>query len=263
MAHTQVSRDYVLFEARRAPLRAALATAAGGVLVVLGSHALILRLPAAVLRFMEQAFRVDGLAAVLLVNDLLAVYFVTFFVGLGSVVDATVAAREEGRLELVLAKPISGRALIGARLAPVLVTAAATGAIVAIAVALAVSRHVGVGDSITASGALGSSLALVALGVVLLSTLLPLLALSRDRLQALLLAAMVWLGPVLPTGFFIYRPDMFETESGHVAILLLPALLWHDATAAWLGPVALVACIPFGASMVALAGWLLERADAR
>lgn len=257
-----VSRDYLLIEARRAPRRAALAMAVGGILVVLGSHALIVRLPSPVLRFMEQAFRIEGMASVLLINDLLVAYFVGFFLGLGSIIDATVAAREESRLEIIVAKPIRGSVLLAARVGPVLATAAATASVVAIAIAIAVSRHLGAGDPITGCGALGSSLFLVALGLTLLSALLPFLVIARDRLQAMLLATMTWIAPLLPAGFFIYRPDLFVSEHGGASHLLLPSLLWHDATAAWLGPVALAASIPFSVLMMMLAGWLLERSGA-
>ncbi len=260
---THVSADYLVFEARRAPCRAAIASIVGGVLVVLGSHALIIRLPATVLRFMEQAFRLDGIASLLLINDLLAVYFVTFFVGLGSIVDATIATREEGRLELLLAKPIRGRVLLAARVGPVLGLTVVAGTAVALAAALSVSRHLAPGDAITTAGAMGSGLFLVALGVALLSLLLPLLVVARDRLQALLLAAMLWIGPLLGTAFFIYRPDLFEPLDGGRTWLVLPSLLWHDATAAWLGPVALAASLVFATSMLALGGRLLERFDAR
>ena len=258
-----VSRDYLLFEARRAPRAAALAAAACGVLVVLGSHAVIVRLPSPALRYMELAFRLDGIASLLLVNDLLAVYFVAFFVGLGSVLDTTVGAREEGRLELLLAKPLPGRVLVAARVAPILATAASAGAVVAIAMAIAVSRHLCAGDPITGAGTLGAGLFATAVGVALLSLLLPLLVVLRDRLQALLVTTMAWVAPLMPTGFFIYRPDLFATEHGGATLLLLPSLLWHDATIAWLGPVALAASVVFGGLMVLLAGLLLERSDAR
>jgi hypothetical protein len=263
MAVTRVPLDYFLFEARRAPRRAAVATAIGGVLVVLGTHALLVRFPPALFRFMEQAFRIEGLAAILLINDLLAAYFVTFFLGLGGLLDATVTSREEGGLEILLAKPIRGRVLLTARATPVLVAAAVAGSIVAFVVGLTVPRYLAPHDAITPGGALGSSLGIVALGLFLLSVLLPLFVILRDRLYALLLAAMVWIGPVLPTGFFIYRPDLFDAHPGSASSIVLASLLWHDGVAAWLGPLALAASLPFGAIMVMLAGRILERSDAR
>ena len=261
MALAKAHRDYLRFEAMRAPRRAALATALGGGVAVLGAHALVLRLPASMWRFMEQAFRVEGMASILLVNDLLAAYFVTFFLGLGGLLDATVTAREEGRLEILLAKPVRARLLVAARAVPILVTATAAGIVVAIAIAVTVPRYLSPGDAISAGGTLGAALFLVALGALALSALLPVLVVLRDRLLALLLAALVWLAPVLPTGFFIYRPDLFG--DGAASFTVLPALLWHDGVAAWLGPVALGAALPFGAAMVVLAGRILERSDAR
>jgi hypothetical protein len=121
-------RDYFLLEARHAPRRPATAMTIGAALVVLGTHALLSRLPADAIGFMEQAFRIEGTAAVFLMNDLLAVYFATYFVGLMGLLAATVTAREEDRLEILLAKPIRARVLLAARAWPVLLTAAASGA---------------------------------------------------------------------------------------------------------------------------------------
>lgn len=255
--------SYLLFEARRAPWRAALAATGGGALVVFATHALFARFPPTVLRFMEQAFAIEGFGSILLINDLLAAYFVTFFVGLGSLLDATVTAREEGRLELLLAKPIRASVLVAARVSPILVTSALTGSAVAVVIALAVEPHLAPGDPITVRGALGSSLFLVALGVTMLSVLVPVFVVLRDRLQALLVGALAWIGPLLPAGFFIYRPDLFDDGGGIGAFVLVPSLLWHYDVASWLGPVALAVSLSIGAVMVVLGGRILERTDAR
>jgi len=263
MAATSRLGDYVLQEALHAPRRAPLAMAIGGALTVLGAHALLVRFPAAALRFLEQAFRIEGIAAILLINDLLAAYFVTYFVGLAGLLAATVTAREENQLEILLAKPLRARVLLAARVSPVLLSAAAAGVVVSVVIALAVRPHVRSSDMVSTAGALGSSLVFVGLALALLTALLPLLVRMRDGFHALLVGVVVWLAPVLPTAFFIYRPDLFGAAGRHGSVVVLPALLWHDATSAWLGPLTLGAAIPFGAAMVALAGVALERTDAR
>ncbi|WP_437906609.1 hypothetical protein WME95_01405 [Sorangium sp. So ce327] len=255
-------RGYFALEARRAPRRTSLVAAAAGVLVVLGSHALIVRLPAQVIRFLEQAFAIEGMAAVLLINDLLAAYFVAYFVALAGLVDATVTAREERRLELLLAKPIRARVFLAARTAPSLLAGAAAGVVVAASTALAVAPHIGASDMISAAGALGAGLFLVALSIALLSALLPLLARMRDGFLALLVASGAWIAPLMPTAAFIYRPDAFEAHEGLRRATVLASLLWSDATSAWLGPVALAIAIPLAAISIAASGVLLERTDA-
>ncbi|WP_437571077.1 hypothetical protein [Sorangium sp. So ce542] len=256
-------RGYFAHEARRAPRRTSLAAAIAGALVVLGTHALLVRMPAQLIRFMEQAFGIEGMAAVLLINDLLAVYFVAYFVALAGLVDATVTAREEHRLEILLAKPIRARVLLAARTAPSLLAGAGAGAAVAACTALAVAPHIAANDMVSAAGALGGGLALVALALALLSALLPLFARMRDGFHALLVASAVWLAPLLPTAAFMYRPDAFEAREGLRDAVVLASLLWNDATSAWLGPAALALAVPLAAIAIAAAGVLLERADAR
>jgi ABC-type Na+ efflux pump permease subunit len=256
-------RDYFVLEARHAPRRASLVAAIAGVLVVLGTHALLLRVPEQLIRFLERAFRVQGMASVLLINDLLATYFVAYFVALVGLLDATVVAREEDRLEILLAKPIRARVLLAARAAPSLLMGAGAGAVIAICTALAVAPHRVAGDMISVLGALGAGLALVALAAVLLSALLPALVRMRDGFHALLVASIVWIAPLMPTAAFMYRPDAFEAHPGLEHVIVLASLLWNDATSAWLGPAALALAIPVAAISIAAAGVLLERSDAR
>src|SRR5215510_6339042 len=57
-----------------------------------------------VIEFMERGSRLEDLSGVLALNDLMAVYFPTFFLGLTSSLEAVILPREEHRLELLLAK---------------------------------------------------------------------------------------------------------------------------------------------------------------
>ncbi|WP_437485686.1 hypothetical protein WME75_01570 [Sorangium sp. So ce1014] len=255
-------RGYFALEARHAPRRTSLVAAIAGVLVVLGTHALLVRVPAQVVRFLEQAFEIEGMAAVLLINDLLATYFVAYFVALTGLVNATVTAREEHRLELLLAKPIRARVLLAARTAPSLLAGAGAGVVVAACTALAVAPYIEANDGVSVAGALGGGLFLVALAVALLSALLPLLVRMRDGFHALLVASAVWVAPLMPTAAFMYRPDAFEAREGLRDGLVLASLLWNDATSAWLGPAALAIAVPLAVIAVAAAGELLERTDA-
>jgi hypothetical protein len=263
MTSTGSLRDYFLLEARHTPRRAPVAAAIFGVAAVLGTHALLVRFPERAIRLLEQAFHVQGMAAVLLINDLLAVYFAAFFVGLAGLLGAIVTAREEDRLELLLAKPIRARVLLAARVLPVLLAAAASGVVVSVVTALAVISHLAPGDMVTFAGALGGGLSLTSLAVVLLSALLPLLVRMRDSFHALLVGIIVWLVAAMPAAVFIYRPDLFEGHEALRSTIVMSTLIWHDATSAWLGPAALAIALPLCAVFVAIAGRVLERTDTR
>lgn len=256
-------RDYYVLEARHMPRRAPMAAAIVGAAAVLGTHALLVRLPERVIRFLEQAFDIRGMAAVLLVNDLLASYFAAFFVGLAGLLGALVSAWEEDRLELLLAKPIPAHVVLAARVFPILGAAAASGAAVSIVTAIALVPHFAPGDMITVAGALGAGLFLTAYALLLLALLLPLFVRMRDTFHALLVGAVVWLVPVLPSAVLIYRPDLYENHTTLRSTIAMPTLLWHDATSAWLGPLSLVVVIPLCVLFVRLAGRVLERSDTR
>jgi hypothetical protein len=228
-------------------------------LAVPATHWLIERLPERVIRFMEAAFRVRGMAAVLLVNDLLAVYLTAFFAGLAGLLASIVALREESRLEILLAKPITPRLLVAARVWPVLASSGVAGVAVAATTAISIRRHVVAPDMVTATGALGGCLFLVALALVLLAALLPLLVRIRDGFHAFLVGSVVWLVPVLPSAVLIYRPDLFVDRELLRDAVVLASLVWHDAELAWIGPLAL-ACAPLCcAGLVVVAGRGLAR----
>lgn len=254
-------RAYFLLEARHAPWRAPVAMAVWGVAAVFGTHAVLERFPEQALRFLERAFEIRGMAAVLVVNDLVATYFATFFVGLMGLLGTVVAAREEKRLELVLAKPVPARTLLAARVWPVLATSAVVGVLIALTTAAAIGPYLAPGDMVTVAGALGAGLFLVALALVLLAALLPLLVRMRDGFHALLCGSIVWIASAMPAAVLIYRPDLFEGHELVKNTIAMPTLVWHDAISAWLGPVALALAPVVCAGLLTFAGRVLEQTD--
>lgn len=254
-------RDHLAREWRHAPRRAPLVMALVGVIAVAFDHLLLPRFPAAVLDFMRLGFRLDDLTGVIVLNDLMAIYFLTFFVGLTGSLAVVLGAREERRLELLLAKPIPAGVFVAARALPILALTAAVGVTVSAASAAAVALQPQHGASVTATGALGAGLALTALAVVLIAGLqLPFVRL-RDPFTGLLVATLAWLATVMPTAVLLYRPDVF-TGSDVLLALTLPGLLWRSATIASLGPLLLLAALPLAALLTRAAGGLLARSDA-
>jgi hypothetical protein len=61
----------------------------------------------------------------------------------------------------------------------------------------------------------------------------------------------------------LYRPDLYEGRGALADALVLPSLLWHQATSAWLGPLLLaVVALPVAVLLSRVAGALLGRTDA-
>ncbi|MDI1479584.1 hypothetical protein [Polyangium sp. y55x31] len=263
MSETASLRDYFLLEARHTPRRAPIAAAILGGLCVLATHELLVRFPPSAIHFLERAFDLQGIAAVLLINDLMAAYFAPFFVGLAGLLGAIVTAREEDQLEVLLAKPMRARVLLAARVWPILGAAAGAGAAVSIVTGLSIAAHLVPGDMVSAAGALGGGLFLTAFALLLLVMLLPLLVRMRDAFHALLVGSLVWLAPLMPSAVMIYRPDLYEGRAALRSAITLPSLVWHDAAAAWVGPLALLLSAPLCALFVRIAGRVLERTDTR
>src|SRR4051794_16528145 len=100
-------RPYFLLEARAGALRGPLIGLLAGTMMIGATHALVPRLPRAVTDVLETSFAIRGEAALLLLNDYLALYAALFFSGFMALVRAFVAPREERQLELLLSKPVS------------------------------------------------------------------------------------------------------------------------------------------------------------
>ena len=256
-------RDYFVLEARHAPRRAPVGVALAGVLGVVLGHLLIPRMPEGAIAFMELGMRIEGMAAVLLANDLVAIYFAAFFVGAAGLLETVGAAREENRLEILLAKPLRASTLLAARTAPVLASSAAVGGVVSVATSIAVLPHLDASATVTIAGSLGAGVFLTALALVELALLEIVLVRMRDGFQALLVASALWFVAMIPAATLIYRPDALDAHPGLADAIAIPSMLWHDATSAWLGPLALVLAVPIAAVLVVIAAWRLETGDAR
>jgi ABC-type Na+ efflux pump permease subunit len=254
---SEALNSYYRLEAAHAPWRLAGVGVAVGVVVVAACQWLFPRMPAPAIDLMKTGFRLDDMAAVVLFNDYAAVYFVAEFVGLVGLLGVVAVPREERRLELLLAKPVPASALLAARTWPVLGMTAAVG--LGISLACAASAW-SMGGSVEPAGALGSGLLMTALVVLELAALGVVFVRSTDTMQAVLIALLVALAPLMPTATFLYRPDLFVGRDGLASALVTASTVWHGGTLAWLGPLALVVALAAGWLLIGVAGRRLARA---
>lgn len=255
-------RDHLRREWQHTPRRAPLLMALVGLACVLFNHLLLPLFPAPVIEFMRRGFQLADMQGVLVLNDLMGVYLPTFFYGLSSSLAVVLTAREEHRLELLLAKPVRAADFVAARMLPVLVWTAAVGATTSLATAVATALHTGVGTSVGPAGALGGGLTLTAIAVVLIAALQVPFVRIRDPFAGLLLACAVWLATLVPSAVLIYRPDAYAGRATLMHAITSSSLLWHEATLVWLGPLLLLLALPLAALLARAAGALLERSDA-
>jgi ABC-type Na+ efflux pump permease subunit len=235
-----------------------------GIAVVLLTAWLIPLLPAQVNTFMERAFMIRGLGAVVLVNQYVGIYLLPFFAGAAGLMRVLVEPRENRSLEMLLSKPISRRVFLEARVAPVLLSSALVGVVMTGVTALAVRPLTGEGSSVSVAGTLGAGLILTSLAVLLLALLVVPLLLVRDSFQGLLIAFLVWVGPMMPSALLIYRPDLYEgRERLRELIALGPNLIWFDASMLRLGLLAVVVALGLAWGALMLAARVFERTELR
>jgi hypothetical protein len=231
---------YVRAELSREPL-AAMGLGAGlfGAVSILGTVWAVPRLPEGVLTVLSLSLAVEGLPALVLVNTLLAVWFVAYFVGAVVVLRAIPAPRAEGGLDILLVKPVPPAVFVWSRVLPALGLCAAVG------LALSVTQLLGMwgllGADLSAAGVLGVGLTTVAISIAQLGALTALTARTTELAGALGVAIAVFMAPLTPTSVFIYRPDLFPAEGIHRTLFVAPTnLIVHSDVLAWAWPLGMI-----------------------
>ncbi|PTL80885.1 ABC transporter permease [Vitiosangium sp. GDMCC 1.1324] len=259
-----ILRRYHVIEARHAVGWMPLVSLVVGIGIVVFTAVLLPLLPAAVHSFMERAFLIRGLGAVILLNEYTAISMLAFFTGATALMRALVEPRENRSLEMLLSKPISRRAFLSARVGPILLASTVVGAGMSLVTGLVVRPFTGEGSIVSVAGAIGSGLVFTALAVLLLSVLvLPLLRV-RDAFQGLLIAFALWMVPMFPSAVLLYRPDLYEGRDRLRDLIVLgPNLLWYDAAAPLLGVLALVVAFVGAWGALMLGARVFERTELR
>jgi hypothetical protein len=262
MVSSRSLRPYFLLEARAFAVRGPVFGLVAGAAMIAITHLAVPRLPKVALDVLEKSFAVQGLPALLLLNDYLALYAALFFGGFAELVRAFTAPREERQLELLLSKPIPALLFVVARAVPVLAALWLVGAALGGAMALAI-LPISSPASATAAGALGGSIAVASVTVLLLAALTPLLVRSRDGFEALVIGFTAWVLPALPATVYLYRPDLFEGRAALASALVAPAnVVWHDASMLAVAPLITVVCAGLTAVLLNVAGRVLRRTGA-
>ena len=82
-----------------------------------------------------------------------------------------------------------------------------------------------------------------------------------ESMNAVLLALLVALVPMLPSAVYVYRPDLFADRPELAATTVLANLVWYDDALAWLGPALLLLALACAVVGVRAGGRLLASAD--
>ncbi|OJH40680.1 hypothetical protein [Cystobacter ferrugineus] len=257
-------RRYRLIEARHALGWLPLVSLLVGIAMVVFTAVLMPLFPPPVITFMERAFLIRGMGAVILLNEYVGIYLMVFFGGATGLIRALVEPRENRALDMLLSKPISRRAFLMARVGPVLLASMAVGVVMSLVLGLVVRPFTGEGANVSVAGAVGAGLIFTALAVVLLCVLVVPLLLVHDALQGLLIAFAMWILPMIPTAVLLYRPDLYEGRDRLRDLLVLgPNLLWYDAAVPRLTAITLAVASLGAWGALVLGTRMFERAELR
>lgn len=257
-------RRYRLLEARHALGWLPLVSLLVGIAVVVFTALFMPLFPTAVITFMERAFLIQGMGAVILANEYVGIYMLAFFCGVTGLMRALVEPRENRSLEMLLSKPISRRVFLMARVGPILLASSAVGVGMSLVLGLVVRPYTGEGSNVSFAGAVGSGLIFTALAVLLLCVLVVPLLLVRDAFQGLLIAFAMWILPMFPTAVLLYRPDLYEGRDRLRDLIVLgPNLLWYDASVPLLTAIALAVAFVGSCGALVLGTRVFERAELR
>jgi ABC-2 family transporter protein len=216
--------------------------------------------PETMYRFFTRVFRLDGWSDVVLVNSFTGLLFFLYWLGVVDVLRVYVQPYEEQYLDLLLAKPITRREYLLARIVPLLVVLLAIGVVAAGAQRVAM---IAVGLPLDLAAYAGAVAILLALTLCLVALANLLLVGVRDSFTALVVAFVPFMVVMMPGVAFIYRPDVYDAVPILPHLLLLPAnLLWHDDAVTRWGPLVVLALLVATLALVALAGERLARRDA-
>ena len=187
----------------------------------------------AVFRFFERVFQLDDWARIVVANDLTGLWFFIYWIAVFDVLTIYVVPLEERRLDLYLSKPLSRRAYMVARLVPVLLTSigiyTASVGVCWLTLRMAQLAYPAAAFIGAAGAVLAWTLTLVAL--VNLAALW-----TRESYAALLCAFILMALAILPSTFYMYRPDIFTDAPKVRDLIVFPLnLIWYPDFAANLG----------------------------
>jgi ABC-type Na+ efflux pump permease subunit len=217
------------------------------------------RFPESVREFFARILRLPTWPEIVVANELVGIVFFVFWIGAFDVFAIYVAPREERQLDLYLAKPLSRRQYMLARLIPVMVTMAllSGGAVLILWLVLPLA-----GLTYPALPFVGASAVIVGWTACLVAITHFATLSARETYSAALIAFIVIGIALLPGSLYIYRPDLFAEAPLFRAIVIFPlTLLWHpDFTAQWGVPLASV-LIFLTIGLIAASGWRVARRD--
>lgn len=253
--------DYLKQEARAAIRFHHLAVMLGCLIATVGISFLLPTMPESIYRFFKKVFSLNNWTEIILINDFTGVFFALFWVGVVDLLRVYVLPKEEGYLGLLLAKPLSRTQYLFARALPVFTVIFVMGIVLSLFLPLKIALINGAAD-LHLARVVCAGLVTTALVLALLALLNLIFLFAGETYYAVLLAFLLFALVVLPSGVYVYRPDIFQFHTALRDLFVFPGnLLWHGSELLNLMPLILFVSIIGAALLLLCGGWRLKKME--
>lgn len=215
--------------------------------------------PETVFRFFDKVLLLHTWTAIVLGNNLIAIFFFLFWFGLLDILRIYILPLEGEYLDLWLSKPVTRSSYMLAKVLPSFAVLTVFGILAAAAHGLAMFALGQDYDVLAYAGTIAATIGFV---LVMLAAANVALLYVRDSFAALLVGFAIFIACFIPSLVYLYRPDAYAAAPWLADLLVFPTnLVWHpDWAAAWGVPLGL-AFAGLALLLVLLAGALLQGRD--
>ena len=213
--------------------------------------------PESVFRFFSRVLDLPNWPTVIVANFLAGLLFFIFWIGVADVLSIFVIPREQGYLDMLLAKPLKRREYMLARLLPIMCVLLFIGVIASIIqwASMSVSPF-----SYPPDAYAGAAAVTIAWAVLLVVTANLLIMRSRDTFIGLMLAFIPFMISIFPGMFYIYRPDIYAEAARNFLVFPVNLIWFADVAVTW-GWVINAALLAMAVLLAFAAGLIAEKQE--
>jgi hypothetical protein len=213
--------------------------------------------PESVFRFFSRVLDLPNWPTIIVANFLAGLLFFIFWIGVADVLAIFVIPREQGYLDILLAKPLKRREYMLARLLPIMCVLLFIGVTASIIqwASMSVSPF-----SYPPDAYAGAAAVTIAWAVLLVVTANLLIMRSRDTFIGLMLAFIPFMISIFPGMFYIYRPDIYAEAARNVLVFPVNLIWFADVAVTW-GWVIHAALLGMAVLLAFAAGLIAEKQE--
>jgi len=233
----------------------------GAVAGSIATSLLLPGMPETIFRFFKKVFLLQNWTEIILINDFMGLFYGLFWMGVIDLLRVYVLPKEEGYLSLLLAKPLSRNQYLFGKVLPMFAVILVIGLTLSLFLPAKIAVLNGAAD-LHVTGVIVAGIVCTLLALILLALLNLVFLFAQETYYAVLWAFLSFALAILPSGVFMYRPDVYQTQPTLRTLLVFPGnLLWASNDLPSLLPYLLL-IVGCGSTLLLLgSSWRLKRID--